>query len=194
MKFYLLIGLLWAFSPATTVLAAAHSHSIIKIGDFMPSFTLYNQDGKTITQKDLLGKIVVLNFIFTRCGVPTMCPASTKKMVELQKLVHDNRLSNNVSFVTISFDPIFDTPAILKKYAEAYKIDLSNYSFLTGDAEVIKNLTRLFGVYTISEKGTINHTMKTMVINKNGKVIYGACKIDWQPKTFLQIIKKNLQV
>lgn len=167
---------------------------LIKIGDTIPPFALYDQNGSTVTHKDILGKMVVMNFIFTRCGVPTRCPAATRKMAELSKLVRDRFLQDEVRFVTISFDPQSDTPGVLNQYARGYEIDLSNYSFLTGDAEMIKRLTRIFGIFAVTEKGTINHTMKTVIIDKNGTVVYGISETDWQPTTLFDVIKKILKV
>lgn len=166
------------------------SLSRIKIGKSMPPFALYDQNGNPMTHKEVNGKIVVMNFIFTRCAVPTLCPAATKKMGELQKLVRRQALHHNVKFVTVSFDPENDSPEVLKQYAKGFDIDLSNYSFLTGDPEMIKRLTKLYGVFTVSKKGTINHTMKTVVIDKTGKVIYESSKANWEPEKLLAVIKK----
>lgn len=177
-----------------TVWASSYSNCPIKIGDRIPEFRLCDQNGGSVTDKDLAGKIVVMNFIFTRCGAPTMCPESTRKMRELSDLVKKELLQKEVWFITISFDPGHDTPEVLGQYARGFNIDLSNYSFLTGDAEVIKRLTRLFGVYTISEKGTINHTAKTVIIDKAGRMIYESSKVNWEPKVLLGVIKKTLKV
>jgi len=169
------------------------SQSLIKIGDPIPQFALYDQFNCSVTNKDLGGKIVIMNFIFTRCGAPTMCPAATRKMEELQNLIKNQSLQNDVQFVTITFDPDNDTSKVLNQYAQGFNIDSSNYSFLTGDPEVIKRLTKQFGVFTVSEKGTINHTMKTVIIDKTGMMVYETSKIDWQPRTLFSIIKKALQ-
>lgn len=170
------------------------SPSLIKIGDPLPPLALYNQEGNLVTNKDLLGKIIVLNFVFTRCSLPTMCPAATQKMAELQKLARNEFLPDDISFVTITFDPQHDTPGVLNQYSRAYDIDSSNYFFLTGDPETIMRLTRMFGVYSISDRGTTNHTMKTAIIHKNGTLAYTISTADWKPKGFLNIIKKILRV
>lgn len=180
------------FSQPTTVLTEPLP-SVLKKNDPLPSFTLCNQDHKTITEKDLLGKVTVMNFIFTRCCMPTLCPAVTKSMAQLQKIIRSHNLDNNVNFITLSFDPEFDTPDVLKCYAQAYNISFSNYSFLTGDPQSIKNLMQQFGVYVISKSGTINHSMRTLIIDKDGKIAYETSKKDWQPDTLLLEIKKILK-
>lgn len=171
------------------------SQPIIKLGDHLPAFSLYKHDGKVINEKDLLGKVIVMNFIFTRCCVPTLCPASTKKMALLQKAVLDNGegLDKEVFFITFSFDPIFDTPEVLAQYALGYNINFANYAFLTGDQQVIKDLMHVFGVYILSKNGVVNHTVKTLIFDKKGKLVYETCKKDWQITELLKIIKRNLK-
>lgn len=171
-----------------------NSFSLLKKGDPIPSFVLHDQNGTTLRHSDFNGKIVVINFIFTRCGAPTMCPSATKKMGELASLVREQSLQNDVRFVTISFDPEHDTPEVLAQYAKGFSIDLSNYSFLTGDAQTVNRLTKTFGVATVSENGTINHTMKTVIFNKMGNMVYATSQVDWKPKALLAIIMKNLKV
>lgn len=198
MKTSLLLGILLLMLATTNAVSKTPTVSpikpdaIIKIGDPLPPFSLYNENGNPFTEKSLSRKLIVMNFIFTRCADPTMCPSATQKMTELQKLVRNHSLEKDVHFVTISFDPAFDTDNVLKQYAKAYKIDPSNYSLLTGDSQTIKNLTQRFGVHTLSQKGTINHTMKTIIIDKSGTIVYATPKRDWQPKALLKKIKNFL--
>jgi len=188
MKSFLLFAILFVF----LLKSVDGKQSIIKLGEALPAFTLCKQDGKVINEKDLLGKVIVMNFIFTRCAIPTLCPSSTQKMSLLQKRVLKDALDKEVYFVTLSFDPTFDSPEVLAQYAQAYNIDLANYGFLTGDPHLIKDLMHTFGVYILSKNGTVNHTMKTLVFDKKGKLIYETIKKDWQPEEVLKVIKKNL--
>jgi protein SCO1/2/putative membrane protein len=103
-----------------------------------PPFQLTNQDGQGVSNEDLRGKTWVVDFIFTRCPGP--CPIMTSKMVALSKAV----TSPDVRFVSISVDPAFDTPAVLKKYAEVRGATDPRFIFLTGDRKTI---------YTLAEKG-----------------------------------------
>lgn len=110
-----------------------------EVGETAPTFTLYNQDGKATAFDHFRGKRVVLNFIFTRCPVATMCPASTAKMMALQAAAKKAGVKD-LELVSISFDSAFDTPPVLKAYAEARGIDTSNFSFLTGPENAIRDL------------------------------------------------------
>jgi protein SCO1/2/putative membrane protein len=98
-------------------------------------FSLTDQDGKTVTRKDLLGKVWVASFIFTRC--PNECVLITKNLGELQR-----QLGRNEDVVLVSFtvDPTHDTPAVLKAYAEQKGADSRRWIFLTGDEYTLKRL------------------------------------------------------
>lgn len=188
----LCISVSFGIAPSTQ---SAHpkikTHCLLKLGDPVPAFLLYDQHGNSVTHQSILGKTVVLNFIFTGCMEPTKCPTATQKMRELQTLVKNEALHNEVQFISITFDPKNDTSEVLKRYAEGFNVDAFNYSFLTGDIETVKRLVKAFGVFAITEKGTINHTMKTVIFNEEGVMIYENSKTDWDPKVLLSIIKKT---
>jgi len=90
-------------------------------------FTLTNQAGATVTLADLTNHVWVADIIFTRCAGP--CPRMSRQMKSLQDLVPATR---NVRFVTLTTDPLYDTPAILAKYADHYQADTNTWMFLTG--------------------------------------------------------------
>jgi len=98
------------------------------------NFELLDVDGKTVTKSDLLGKPWVVSFIFTRCvGTCPAITASVRKLAAQTKEV-------DVRFVSISVDPNYDTPAILKKYAAEHGAEKSRWLFLTGDQRAIYQL------------------------------------------------------
>src|SRR6185436_14296832 len=110
-----------------------------EVGETIPDFALYDQEGRVVQSARFRGKQVMLNFIFSRCPVATMCPASTMKMMGTQKLARESGV-NSIEFVSITLDPAYDTPAVLKVYAATRGIDTSNFSFLTGPENAIKYL------------------------------------------------------
>ena len=166
-----------------------HGIKPLKIGDMIPPFALYDQNANPRTHQNFLGNTLVVNFIFTRCNKPDMCPQATKHMAELQKLCRES-LIDNVHFITFTFDPMYDTPGTLNLYGRSYNIDFSNYSFLTGNPELIKRLTRLFGIYATNKGGDTSHTVTTTIIDPKGSIIYGSNKNNWDPQKFLSIIRK----
>lgn len=159
-----------------------------EVGEAAPDFTLYNQEGKVIAGGHFRGKRVMVNFIFTRCPVATMCPASTAKMIAAQKLARDAAVPN-IEFVSITLDPAYDTPAVLKEYASARGIDTANFSFLTGPEAAIRDLLTQFGVIAEFEGDLLKHTLATLLIDERGKIIHRADGSVWEPRDFVAKMK-----
>ena len=82
------------------------------IGDTLPPFALYDQDGNIVTTDYFDGSVTVMNFIFSRCSVAEMCPASTMKMKKLQELAKKTDIEH-IRFLSITLDPEFDSPEFL---------------------------------------------------------------------------------
>ena len=151
----------------------------------MPEFAMIDQHGQFVQIRSFRGKPFILNFIFTRCQLPEMCPASTARMAELQNRAAEAGLED-LQFVTITFDPEFDSPGVLRQYADGYGIDSGNFHLLTNsDPQICEDLLRRFGILTIEEDGTINHTMATFLIDKNGRVAYRKEGSQWAVQDFL---------
>jgi protein SCO1/2 len=105
-------------------------------GLFVPEFTLIDQDGKPRTQAMFDGKVTILDLFFTHC--PFICPMMTLAMQDLAR----DLTGTPVQFISISVDPANDTPERLKAYAAEKEIDLSHWTFLTGDMATIKSIAR----------------------------------------------------
>lgn len=161
----------------------------VKEGEYIPNFAMIDQRGDFLQIRQLRGKPFVMNFIFTRCTVPTMCPASSDRMSEMQDAAAERGL-DDLRFVTITFDPAFDSPGILKQYAEGYGMDPEKFNLLTGEQRVVDDLLRQFGILTMEEDGTINHTMATLLVDANGRVAFRKEGSSWKVDEFLKAAKK----
>jgi protein SCO1/2 len=133
-------------------------------------FRLVNQDGRSVQLSEFLGKAVLVSYIFTRCPMPTMCPLVTLKMAQIQAAVNKT-LKDKVVLVSISFDPTYDTPDVLKEYGQRYGVDFSNWQFLTGDAAEIQAAAQDANViYEDMGEGNFTHNMNTVLIGPDGAV------------------------
>jgi cytochrome oxidase Cu insertion factor (SCO1/SenC/PrrC family) len=103
-------------------------------------FSLTERSGKTVTDKDLRGRVWVGSFVFTRCNGP--CPAVTNTMARLQGLLKDELTAGKVKLVTFTVDPTRDDLAALKDYADNRQADPDNWLFLTGDEKTVHHLLR----------------------------------------------------
>lgn len=166
---------------------------IRSVGDQLPPFALYDQDGEIITTDYFDGSATVLNFIFTRCSVPDMCPASTMKMKKLQSLAEKTKIER-VKFLSITLDPLYDSPAVLKQYVQAYGLNEENFRFGTAGKSVIDDLTRQFGLLRKNDESlTIEHTMRTLLVNYRRQIIYQVPGKDWSPEDFLSRLSGGTQ-
>lgn len=156
-----------------------------EVGEPAPAFTLYDQEGAAVALDRFRGKRIVLNFIFTRCPVATMCPASTAKMMSLQAAAKKAGIAD-LQFLSVSFDSAFDTPPVLKAYAEARGIDTSNFSFLTGPENAIRDLLAQFGVIAEPSESIFKHTLATLLIDRDGKILHRVDGSTWSVEDFLQ--------
>jgi protein SCO1/2 len=150
----------------------------------VPDFTLTNQLGQTVSLKDLgtvnsndsSRRIVVADFFFTHC--PTICPSMTKNMKRLQNTVKkavdtDGRTTQLVQFLSFSIDPERDSVAALKKWADRFQIDPSNWWLLTGDKQTIYDLSLKHMDLAVQDPGidsSFPHTDIFVLIDKNGVV------------------------
>jgi protein SCO1 len=132
-------------------------------------FTMTDQDGQPFTLSQLRGKIVVLDFIFTRCPGP--CPLLSLKFSQLQSKLGE-RLGKDVMLLSISIDPRHDTPAVLKEYAQRYSANLAGWKFLVGNTRDTIMTASAFGAdYQANQDGIVDHRLVTCVINREGTVV-----------------------
>jgi protein SCO1/2 len=160
-----------------------------EIGESIPDFALYDQEGRGVQSARFRGKQIMLNFIYSRCPVATMCPASTAKMMRAQKLAAEAGVTN-LELVSITLEPSYDTPGVLKEYAAVRGIDTRNFSFLTGPQTAIDDLLTQFGVIAEFKGGLLQHSLATLLIDENGKIIHRADGSSWEPEPFVAKMKR----
>lgn len=159
------------------------------IGEKLPPFALYNQYGELVKSSDLLGKTCVINFIFTRCMNPRMCPAATTRMQQLQERVNKAGFED-VLFISMTLDPDFDTPGIFNAYASGREIDGSNFYFLGGPRQPLLDLKNQLGILTSKDPELIiDHTMRTILVDLSGEIVYQVPGSMWGVDDFLKRIE-----
>lgn len=142
----------------------------LAIGDTVPDFTLTDQNRQSVTFSKFGGKVIALNFVYTRCALPNFCYRSSNNFGILQKRFH-NRLGRDLVLLTVTFDPAHDQPDVLAKYAGTWRADANTWHFLTGSAENVRRVCDLFGEDFFQDEGLINHSLHTAIINQKGKLV-----------------------
>lgn len=163
-------------------------------GDVMPPFQLTDQNGHALKLESFRGHPLVLTFIFTRCPIPNFCPLMSKNFFELQKLIKNGSgVLARTRLLSVSFDPGFDSPQVLKEYAQHEQADFSVWTFATGSKSEIDGLTQAFSVYVQPEGGTISHGLATALIDRDGNVARIWRGNGWKPSEVIAAIeaKKN---
>src|SRR6266478_2681711 len=143
----------------------------LQVGDALPEYHFTNELGQAVSTSQFKGEAVGITFIFTRCPLPNFCPKMSSNFQHVQnKLLGMTNGPANWRLLTISFDPEFDTPVILKAYAERFGADRKHWNFLTGDITEISTISEQFGQMFWKDEGALNHNLRTAVIDASGKV------------------------
>jgi protein SCO1/2 len=175
------------------------SYHVPTPGDQVPNFKLLNQSGRTIQLDQFRGKVVLLTFIYTRCQLADFCPRMSRNFADVDKaLAADPALYKQTHLLSISFDPAYDTPKVLRSYGGAYTGNYTNEKFLHWDfaAPAEKDLgavTQYFDVgVTPGDSKSLTHSLCTVLIGKDGKVIQWYPTNEWQPDDVVATIRKNV--
>lgn len=175
--------------PRTNVLPTTGPFHVVRDveplneGDLLPEYHFTNQVGQLISTSQFTGQALAINFLFTRCPFPNFCPLMANNFEDSQKkLLAMPNAPTNWHFLTISFDPEFDTPTVLQKYAEAHDADPQRWTFATGALIDVTAIGEQFGLTFWKEQaGIISHNLRTVVIDPSGRVQKIFTGNDWQP-------------
>lgn len=161
------------------------------VGERVPRFALWDRDGSLFLSESLRGKYVVMNFVFTRCTQPDMCPAATARMIQLDHAL-DEQGWDDVALVSVTLDPAYDTPGIWTAYAMDRGIDLERHHLLGGPVEIVEALKKQMGILAEpDEEQIVRHTLSTALIDPSGKIIYRLPGSRWTPNIFIEEIAKD---
>ena len=157
----LLEGLIDPKSVPSTALAA---------GQPVPNFALTDQNQRRISLHQLTGKVVAMNFVYTRCALPEYCYRLSNNFGRLQKRFKE-RMGRDLVLLTVTFDPVHDHPEILANYAKTWKADPESWHFLTGSVPDVERVCNLFGVGFWPDEAQLTHSLHTAVIDRQGKLV-----------------------
>jgi protein SCO1/2 len=168
-----------------------------KEGDEVPNFTLRNEDDREIHIKNYRGKALLLTFIYTRCPVPDYCTLMSNNFAQIDRALGQNpELYGKTHLLSISIDPDYDTPKVLRSYGAAHTERYQNetfahWEFATGTSEQVKEIAQFFGLTYIPEKDQIIHALRTVIIDPQGKVAKIYRGNEWKPEEVVEELKKN---
>lgn len=154
-------------------------------GEAIPDVAMVDQDDHTFHLRDYKGKAVLLTFIYTRCPMPTFCPLISSHFSSIHDaLKKDPAAYAHTQLVSITLDPRYDTPAVMKKYGLAYvdgsAADLKAWTFASTSPDDLKRLASAFGLEYFNDGNQISHTLSTILLAKDGRVAQVWKGNDWK--------------
>jgi protein SCO1/2 len=166
-------------------------------GETVPDFSLLNQSDRKIDLKQYRGKVVLMTFIYTRCPLADYCPRMSRNFAEIDaELAKDPKLYGETHLLSVSFDPAYDTPKVLKSYGGAYtgrysKEAFGHWTFAAPQGPELLEMEKWFAVgVTPGQNGTLQHSLATVVIGKDGKVISFYPSNDWTVAQVMSDVRK----
>jgi protein SCO1 len=167
---------------------AASGFELLRPGDAVPDTAFVDQAGRKRRFGDFKGAPLVVTFIYTRCPLPTFCPMMDRHFAAMQRPLKEDAALAKVHLVTVSFDPVSDTPPVLRAHAKKLGADLSRWTFLTGDRDEIDRFAARFGVAVsraLNDPRDITHNLRTAIVDANGKLVKVYTGNDWMPDQIL---------
>jgi protein SCO1 len=165
-------------------------------GDTPPDFTFMNQDGKQEKLSELRGKPLLLTFIYTRCPLPDYCIRMSDNfgLIARELKQNDPAVYGNLQMLSVSIDPEFDTPPVLKNYGKSFagNVDpkFEHWQFGSATPKDTRAFANFFGLVYDNEGGQIVHSLRTALIDRSGKIAAVYNGNDWRPDDVIRDLKK----
>ncbi len=152
--------------------AAGESHANrVETGETVPNFQLVDQNGAPLKLSDYRGSAVLVTFIYTRCPLPNFCPLMSSRFSELQDRLA-KKLPGKFHLISISFDPEFDTPGVMKEYGKRFGARQKTWSLTTGSQKQVDDVAGLFGLIKEKDANGYTHDLRTALISPEGKLVH----------------------
>ncbi len=173
---------------------ASLAAGVLEQGADAPDAALIDQHDKRRSFSEWKGRPTLLTFIYTRCPLPNFCPLMDRNFVTIQRAAaSDPKLAGKFRLVSVSFDPEFDTPAVLNAHAKTLGADETLWTFLTADRITVERFAAKFGVGVVREgPGDITHNLRTVLFGADGKILMIYPGTEWSTKTVLDDLREAI--
>lgn len=167
-----------------------------KDGAEVPDYGLVNQNDRPIHLAQYRGKSLLLTFIYTRCPISDYCPLMSQNFAEIEaELAKQPELYKQTHLLSVSIDPDYDTPAVLRSYGAAYTgkytdEKFTHWEFATGTKDQVKDIAQFFGLRYYADQDQIVHGLRTVIINPEGKVAKVYRDNSWKPDEVIAELRK----
>jgi protein SCO1 len=161
----------------------------LRPGDAVADFELRDQAGRTVRLGDLRGKVVAIDFIYTRCPLPDVCPRLSANFATVARRFRE-RLGRDLMLLTVTVDPEYDTVPVLAEYARRWGADGRGWLFLTGD---VRGLAAQLGEVYWADEGSIGHNSMTSILGRDGRLAAAVDGSTWRADQLANLIAHELE-
>ena len=160
-------------------------------GAEVPDFALTDQGGAKVTLRDYRGRALALTFIYTRCPLPDYCVLMSNNFAEINRaLAREPELAAKSRLLSVSIDPAYDTPKVLRSYGAAHTENYTaekfeRWRFATGDPGEVRRVANFFGLVYDREGDQIVHSLRTAVVAPDGRLYKIYRGNEWKPEEVL---------
>jgi protein SCO1/2 len=160
----------------------------LALGAEVPDFTLTDQSGRLTRLSQFRGRVIAIDFIYTRCPLPDVCPRLSANFAYISKRLR----GRDITLLSITIDPAWDRPEVLTEYARRWQADGDTWRFLTGPVDQIGTVAGFFGLIYWPEEGSITHTVATAIIGRDGKLAALIEGSSYRPDQLRDIVEHTL--
>jgi len=167
-------------------------NEILTAGELVPDVRLIGTTGGDIRLSSFRGSVVALTFVYTRCPLPQFCPLLDRQFAAVASRLRANaQLGGSVRLLSISFDPEYDTPAVLAAHARAVGADGVRWRFAAADRRALDTLARRLGLVVVREAdNSITHNMRTAIVDPRGRLATMYDGSDWTVDQIMADLEK----
>lgn len=162
-----------------------------QLGAEVPDVKLVNQDGRPLGTRQFKGRALAVTFVYTRCPMPDQCPLMSTNFAELNgALKSDAELGKKVHLLSVTLDPEYDTPEVLRRYGSTYAGGhFDTWDFATGDPAEVRRFAEFFGLMYKADGSQVIHSLRTAVVTPDGKLYKLYRGNEWKPAEVLNDLK-----
>jgi protein SCO1/2 len=173
---------------------AATTPTELEPGDQVPDVQFTNQDGRKIHLRDFRGKSVLITFIYTRCPFPTFCPLLSNEFASIQReLLKSPEIYNRTHLVSVTLDPSYDTPPVLREYGLSYlqndPAGFAHWDFVSTSPTDLRTLATGFGLVYFEKDNQITHSMLTVLLAPDSIVAKVWTGNEWRKSEILDAMR-----
>ena len=164
----------------------------LNVGELVPDMEWTTQRGEKVQMHDLRGRALAITFIYSRCPLPTYCPLMNRNFSTARTLLKQLGTQENWHLISLSLDAAHDTPAMLAEYAKIHQADEKHWCFATATEPDLRRLGDAVGLEYQRNGAQINHNLRTVVIDVNGRITHIFRGNSWKPQELAAELRRAM--